>query len=399
MIGFVLICKAFRFRVYPTPKQEARLLEWEGALRYLWNLALEQRVIGQNRSEKRYPSAFDQINELTPLRKELPWLADVPRNVCAQLLAELDKAMLRCFKRLAKFPRWKRKGTDAPGICEPHHKVWSFRDGNVCFPKIGEIRTKAHRPLEGRPKTCTLKREGDQWFASILCEVEIPEPGKRSSPVIGLDRGVNQFLADSNGNLTPNPKYYEKTLKRLAFAQKAVSRKKKGSRRREKAKIRVMRIHRKVRRQREHFLHNLSSTIAKSNGVVVIEKLNVAGMIRSNLARHIAGAGWSRFAQMLRYKLDWSGGSLLEVPAHYSSQTCSACGAVNAASRKAERFCCTGCGYIDHADLNAAKVIKSRANLSAMPVDGTLLEGTGRSGKEKVKLRVSRRSPFKSSAL
>src|SRR5690606_17054361 len=134
----------------------------------------------------------------------------------------------------------------------------------------------------------------------------------------------------------------------------------KGSSRRKKAQLRVMRLHRKVRRQREHTLHVLSARLAKSHGVVVIEKLNVAGMIQGNLSRSIADAGWSRFAEMLRYKLAWSGGTLIEVPAHYSSQTCSLCGVVDAASRKRERFCCTACGHTDHADLNAAKVLKQR---------------------------------------
>jgi putative transposase len=122
----VQVLKGFRFRVYPTEQQVARLAAWEGALRFLWNLALEQRRIGLSRcgKDKRYPTAFDQINELTDLRAELPWLADVPRNVCSALLVELDKAWQRCFKRLGRQPRWKRKGRDFLAVTEPHPKVW-----------------------------------------------------------------------------------------------------------------------------------------------------------------------------------------------------------------------------------------------------------------------------------
>lgn len=392
----MLIHKAFRFRVYPTKEQEGRLLRWESVLRFLWNLALEQRKMGLARTDKRYPSAFDQQRELTDLRGDLPWLADVPRDVCSQILVELDKGFQRCFARLARMPRWKRKGHDCPGFCESHANKWRIETGNIWFPKLGTLRTTMHRHLEGKPKTCTLKRDGDQWFASVACEIEIADPAPRTAPVLAIDRGITNLLADSGGNLTANPKHYDHALKRLARAQRAVSRKQKGSKNQAKSKLRVMRIHRKVRRQREHFLHCLSSTIAKSNGVVVIEKLNVAGMVRNrSLSRSIASAGWSRFADMLRYKLAWSGGTLVEVPAQYSSQTCSACGVVDAASRSAERFCCTACGYLDHADLNAAKVLKHRANRSVKPVDGILLEGTGRSGKEKVKLRTPRRSPLK----
>ena len=102
--------KGYRFRIYPNAKQIRRLLAWESALRFLWNLALEQRKLGLARAPRIFPTWVDQINELTELRAELPWLADVPRNVCAQLLVELDKAWQRCFKRIARAPRWKRKG-------------------------------------------------------------------------------------------------------------------------------------------------------------------------------------------------------------------------------------------------------------------------------------------------
>ena len=393
------ICKAFRFRVYPTQEQVQRIVQWEGALRFLWNLAMEQRRMGLARTDKKYPTAFDQINELTPLRAELPWLADVPRNVCAQLLVELDKAWQRCFKKLARRPRWKRKGKDFLGLTEPSPKTWRLDGNAIRFPKLGTLRTVMHQPLEGKPKSCTLRRDGDQWFVSILCELEVEQPAARIEPVIALDRGVTQLLADSDGNLVGNPKYYDKSLKRLARAQRIVSRRQKGSKNREKAKVRVMRLQRKTRRQREHFLHVESARLAKSHGTVVIEKLNVAGMIRSRLARSIADAGWSMFADMLRYKLAWSGGQLVEVPAHYSSQTCFACGVVDAKSRHGERFCCTACGNTDHADLNAAKVLKNRANRSVLPGEGLPPEGPRRARKVKIGLRVPRRPLLQSPSL
>jgi putative transposase len=388
----VLIYKGFRYRIYPTPAQETRLVAWENALRFLWNLANEHRLLGMSMSKKRYPTAFDQINTLKELRAELPWLADVPRDVAAQLLIELDQAWQRCFKRLAWAPRWKRKGQDFLGLTEAHPKSWRLNGSVLQFPKLGNLHAITHRPLEGKPKTCTLKRDGDQWFASIMCEITFPDPVPRTAPVVAIDRGITYTLANSDGKLTPNPKFYEHTMKRFAHAQRIVSRRKKGSKNREKAKLRVMRLHRKVRRQREHFLHVESSRLAKNHGVVVIEKLNVAGMIRSQLGRSIVDAGWSRFAVMLRYKLEWSGGTLVEVPAQYSSQTCSTCGHVDARSRRGERFCCTSCGYVDHADLNAAKVLKTRANRSGLPGEGTVPETARRTRKAKMTLRVPRRS-------
>ena len=160
--------------------------------------------------------------------------------------------------------------------------------------------------------------------------------------------------------LVPNPKHLDAALKRLAHAQRVVARRQKGSRRRERAKLRVATLHRTIRRQRQHLLHVLSHRYAKSHGTVVVENLNVKGMVRGSLGRQIHGAGWSSFCTMLRYKLGATGGTLVEVPAHYSSHTCAACGVVDAASRNGERFHCVACGHEAHADLNAALVLLSR---------------------------------------
>jgi putative transposase len=385
--------KGFKFRIYPIAQQQERLLRWESALRFLWNLALEQRKLGLGRPLRVYPNAFDQINDLKALCTELPFLADVPRNVCAQLLVELDKAWQRCFKRLARAPRWKRKGRDCLGLSEPHPRAWRLLGNTLRFPKLGTVRAVVHRPLEGRPKSCTIRRDGDQWFVSIVCEVEVSDPATRTEPVVALDRGITHLIADSDGTLVENPRPLEAALKRLAKAQRVISRRKKGSNNRKKALCRVNRLHRKVRRQRDHLLHTLSAAYAKSHGTVVVERLQTANMLRNRtLARRIADAGWSRLVELLRYKLAWSGGRLDEVPAAYSSRTCSACEAVDAESRHEQCFRCTHCGYVDHADLNAAKVLKSRANRSALPVEGAPPEGTRRSRKV-VKLRVPRRSP------
>jgi putative transposase len=397
----VVTRKAYRFRIYPTADKAARLARWNDALRFLWNLANEQRLAGlaKPRGYRRYYTAFDQINDLTALRAQLPWLAEVPRNVCAQLLTELDKAWQRCFKKLARAPRWKRKGRDIVGLCEPHPKVWRLEGTTLRFPKIGAIRCVTHRKLEGKPKTCTIKRDGDQWFASIISEEDVSEPIPKTEPVVAIDRGVINVVADSDGRLTRAPRHYQRALRRLARAQRRVSRRKKGSKNREKAKSLVMRLHRKVRRQREHFLHVLSYGYANSHGTVVIEKLQIKNMVKANrgLAQGILDAGWGMFANMLQYKLGWRGGKLVQVNPAYSSQTCSDCGRVDPKSRASQStFCCTSCGYHNHADLNAAKVLKLRACESLVPACGGPLKlGTRRSRKQ---LGVSRRS-LKSSAL
>lgn len=389
----MIVRKAFRFRVYPTTEQVARITAWENALRWLWNLANEQRLAGyaRPRDERRFPTAFDQMRELTELRAELPWLADVPRNVCAQLLVDLDKAWQRCFKRLSRAPRWKRKGLDFLGLTEPHPKAWRLDGAVVRFPKLGNLRAVVHRQTEGKPKTCTLRREGNQWFVSLLHEIEAPDPAPRTSPVVALDRGVVNAVADSDGLIVEAPRHYRESLRRLARAQRSVYRKKKGSKNRDKAKARVARIHIKVARQRAHFVHQLSAGYAKSHGTVVVEKLQIGNMVKANrgLARGILDAGWGMLVEQLRYKLAWSGGTLVEVRAAYSSQTCSSCGCVDAESRASQSaFCCTSCGHRDHADLNAAKVLKGRANRSVLLGEASGLPSL----RTKKRLRAVRRS-------
>jgi putative transposase len=395
--------KAFRFRVYPSEAQVARMSAWDGSLRFLWNLALEQRKLGyaRPRDERVYPTAFDQINELTELRAELPWLADVPRNVCAQLLVELDRAWSRCFKKLARAPRFKRKGRDGLGFCEPHPKAWRLDGSNVRFPKLGNLRAVVHREPTGTPKTCTLREEAGQWFASLVYEADVAEPAPRIAPVVALDRGIVNVIADSDGNVVENPKHLDATAKRLARAQRNVSRKKKGSKNREKAKHRVAVLHRKVRRQRDHVLHEISTRLSKSHAVVVVERLQIGNMVKANrgLARSILGAGWGRLVEMLRYKTAALGGAVVEVPAAYSSQTCHACGHVDAESRKAQAvFECTGCGVCEHADLNAAKVLlqrfEHRANRSVLPGEASGLPSL----RPRKRLRTFRRTS-ESSAL
>ena len=402
MVRALLIRKAFRFRAYPTIEQISTLDRWNDALRSLWNLALSQWKIDQARAreDRRYPTAFDQINQLTELRADLPWIAEVPRNVCAQLLVALNLAWQRCFKGLAERPNWKRKGKDFVNFCEPHPKAWRLKGDRLTFPKLRDIRLVVHRPLEGTPKTCTLSRDGDQWFVSIVCAVEILDPQPRLGPKVAFDRGIVNLAATSDGELIPGPQHLKASLKKLSRQQRKLARKQKGSKNQTKQKIRVMKVHRKVRRQRHHDLHVLSSRYTKSHGVIVMEDLNVAGMIRGNCSLGISDASWSTLKWFCQYKLDWTGGFLQLVPAAYSSQECSVCGHVDAKSRRSQSlFVCTKCGHTDHADINAAKVLLRRANRSALPVEGMLLEGTLRSRKVKKGLRVPRRSSSQSSGL
>ena len=383
----MLTYRATRYRVYPTAEQERRLIAWQSALRWLWNLAHEQRLMGLARlnGEKVYVKYLQQQAELTELRAELPWLADVPVQCSQGLLRDLDKAWDKAFKKITRTPRWKSKRTAPPSLFTSAPS-FTVSGEAVTFPKVGTIRAVIHRPLPGEPKTIQLVRDVDQWFAVVMCAIEAPEPAPHPGPAIGLDRGVANIVADSDGRIVENPRHADKAAARIARAQRNVARKVEQAKRDgrkpvganiTKARERVAKLQRKVRRQRDHLLQRESRGYAERNGLIVVEKLDVKAMSASakgttekpgkrvkqkaGLNRGIVGAAWSKFAGLVKYKVDERGGKVVEVPAAYSSQTCHVCGHVAAENRPEQaRFECVNCGLVEHADVNAAKVILAR---------------------------------------
>lgn len=408
----MLIRRGERYRIYPTLDQVERLERWEGALRWLWNNAHAERVA---KLENGYmvPSAFDQGRGLKGLRLSLPWLADVPRDVCSQLLMELDESWRRLFAKTANVPNYKsKKRRDrAPLIAPQSFRIeGTGRSRSLVFPKLGNLRCVVHRPLVGKPKQCAIVRDGDQWFAAIICEIEIQDPSPSEKPPVAIDRGVALLIADSLGATIRNPRVDADMRPQLVRTQRTASRREEGSKNQGKARAKVARLLRRARRQRNHALHVASHHYAKNHGVVIVEALNIQNMTRSasgtvekpgtnvaqkrGLNREILGMGWGRFVEMLRYKVVPEGGRVVEVPPAYSSQTCAECGVVDAASRRSQAsFVCTACGHADNADVNAARVLLARG-LAKLAVEATVTVCGGTAARErpvKQKLRVARR--------
>jgi len=372
--------RAFVYRIYPSPEQEQRLLRWEGTLRFLWNLAHEQRLLGlaRSKSERVYPSWYDQKKELTDLREEHEWLADMSRDAQDQMLQSLDRAWDRCFKRKGGKPGFKSKSKHVMGIASSNPESFGIIEGNKFkFPKLGEMEIVQHRPLQGKQRRATIRRDVDQWFVSIMCEVNDHLPMKADiMSVVGIDRGVTNAIADSKGILVPRPAFLDEGQRKIEKLQRELSRKLKGSNRKAKARVKLARAHRKLRRQREHFLNVEAYRYVKNHDVVVVEDLNIASMTKSakgtveepgknvrqkaGLNRSILSIGWGKFVQLLEQKAARYGVTVVKVPAAYSSQTCAKCGHIDEASRKGPMFRCTKCDHQDHADVNAAKVLVQR---------------------------------------
>lgn len=393
----MLIRKAYKFKI-KTNKRECMLFsQWAGCVRLVWNksLALQKAncdYINQefarlgglaiNNDKKRkalktdlykqyFPSGFDITTKaLVPIWKkseDLWFLNDCPAQALQKPLADLDKAFFKCFTKNGGFPRFKKKG----GKDSIHFPQGFKVKGNKAFlPKIGWIKFFKSRDIEGTIKNITVTSDGfGNWFASF-CTEDNRELAPRKDGGVGIDLGVTNFAALSDGALITKPtkiKQLMHTKKKLA---KSLSRKK-GSKNREAARIALSKTTTKITNIRYDFLQKTSSTISKNHALVVVEDLRITNMsksakgtkespgknvrAKSGLNREILACGWGYFKNMLSYKQMYSGGVLVSVSPINTSRKCSCCGIIDADSRvRQEWYACIHCGHEMHADTNAA---------------------------------------------
>ena len=244
----------------------------------------------------------------------------------------------------------------------------------ISIPKCSRIRIKMHRLFEGTIKSITVSRATDnKYYMSLLVETEIKqlEPSKK---MIGLDLGIKDLIVDSNGHKYKNHKYLTKSQEKLAKEQRKLSKMVKGSNNRNKQRIKIARLHKKIQNQRNDYLHKLSRKIIDENQVIALEDLKVIDMEHKNkLARNITDASWSRFVSMLIYKANWYGRTIVKVPNNYpSSQLCSICGYQNSITKSLNirKWICPECGTVHDRDINASKNILSKG-IEILTKDGT----------------------------
>jgi putative transposase len=350
-----------RFNIKPTKEQEQKLFWTLNLCRRLYNAALEQRQIHYQQYGKA-PSCNAQKNELPALKEELPEYKDVNAQALQDCLQRLDDAFNRFFKGLAGYPRFKsrdhyRSFTYPQADKQDHFK----KEGHIWLPKIGFVKMNAH--FEFDPSTVSrinVKYHGGKWYVNLTSEIEAPQAVEITTK-IGIDVGLFTFAALSDGTRFDNPRYYRKSEKKLARLQRQLSRKKKGSHNRRKAKAKVAKLHDKVANQRRDFLHKASYTIVQKYDLIAIEDLAIRNMIRNrHLSKSIADAGWGRFAGYLEYKCTKFGKTLVKVPPGGTSQTC-ICGANVPKDLSIRVHRCPGCGLTGDRDIISAMVILQRA--------------------------------------
>jgi len=355
--------KSFKYRLYPTATQQ-KLLEGQlsEACR-LYNAALQER----REAYKRHGVSlnyYDQANQLKEIRDRGD--LGLPNYHCCQnVLKRLDKAFAAFFDRVkqgqrAGFPRFKSH--------RRYHSITfpSYGDGNKIVDEghlpiqdVGAIKIKLHRPVGGKIKTTTVKRECGKWYACFSCEVE-RQPLEPNENQVGIDMGLENFATRSDGQAIPNHRYYKKAQAKLRRAQRKVARRQnKNSQRRRKAILLLQKAHQHVANQRKDFQHQESYKLVRDFGTIVVEDLNVKGLSGGRLAKSVQDAGWSSFIEMLRYKAENAGRQLLEVDPNYSSQECPQCHTVRKKSL-AERVHRCACGLTLGRDHAAALLILGR---------------------------------------
>ena len=392
--------KAARIRLYPTPEQARAFERIAGCCRLVYNLGLEQRRDFWRQHKAWTGSAITWISqkrEITDLKVHAPFLTEAPVHCLQMALKDLDAAYARFFAGISGCPRpRKKRENDSFTFPDPAQIQVEAAAGRLILPKFGRragdngfVAARYHRPLHGELRRVTISREGRHWYASILMRTKRSAPRLASAvlpeQVVAVDCGVTQPFTTSDGCIFGRAIEGPRQLARQRRLARALARTQRGSRRRNRARLRLLAHKSKMARRRRDMIHQVTNQLAKNHRVIVIEALRTKAMTASGrgtvaapgrnvaqkagLNRAILDKGWGEFRRQLQYKLAWSGGLLLEVPARDTSRTCAACAHVDAASRiSRDHFRCVACGHSDNADVNAAIEIRRRG-LALLRVD------------------------------
>jgi putative transposase len=360
-----MVKRAYKYRFYPTPEQAADLSRTFGCVRKVYNLALEARTAAWYQRQERM-TYLQSSALLTHWKRsdDLAYLNEVPSVPLQQALRHLQSAFSRFWDKQARYPRFKsRKKSRASA--EYTRSAFRYRDGQLRLAKMtAPLAVVWSRPLPdgAAPSTVTVSRDpAGRWFVSLLCQcaVELLPAG---SSVVGIDAGITSLVTLSSGEKVANPRHERRDRARLALAQRRLARTQKGSANRDKARLKVARVHARISDRRRDFLHKLTTRLVRENQAVVIEDLNVQNMTRNHhLARAISDAAWRQLRAMLEYKCQWYGRDLVVIGRWYpSSKTCSACGRTAASLPLGIReWECGNCGTRHDRDINAAVNIKA----------------------------------------
>ena len=356
--------------MYPTPKQTSILIRTLLICKDLYNRALEQRIT-LYRDEKKSVFYEDQTKYLT-LHKN-----DDEKEVYTQVLQNALKRLETTFQRFFKwcktkegpkvgFPRFK-SDKRYRSFTYPQEGGFKLSDNQekVKLSHIGTIKVVSTRKIIGKIKTCQIIRDVDQWYVNFT--VEEPKPikpivHKNPGSEVGIDLGIKNLCALTTGEMIENPRFYRKSQKKLAKEQRKLSRKILGSHNRQKQRVKVARLHRKIRFQRDDYIHKISRRLVNAFETIVFEDLRISNMVKNRrLSKHILDSSWYKLTQYTSYKAESAGGKVILVNPRNTSQLCSNCNKIVLKTLAERTHLCPFCGYKEDRDINASKNILKRS--------------------------------------
>jgi putative transposase len=361
--------KSYKYALLPTPEQQEQLQRFFGSCRFVYNLGLETKISAWVQAKKNL-TCIDLANQMKELKDtDATWLSECPSQTLQMSLRNLDNAYTSFFKG-GGFPKFKNRYSKQ-SIQFPQGVRVDFEKNTIFLPKLKNVAVVLHRKFEGQIKTVTVsKTKTGKYFVSILVENQASIPTKKlvtEDTAIGVDMGVKTFATLSDGSSFENIRTLRTNLNRLRTEQRTLNRRfKKGAKEQssnyQKQKLVVARVYERIANQREDYLHQVSTKLIREYDTVVLEDLNIAGMMKNHkLALAIGEVGWHKFETMLNYKAEWYGKNIIYIGRFEpSSKICSTCGTINKELKLHHRvWTCLKCQSTHDRDVNAAKNIKS----------------------------------------
>ncbi len=362
------INKAFKFRIYPTKEQEVLIAKHFGCCRYIWNYFLHERQEYYMKNKEHIEAKriqgslnyYDNARKLTKLKKELDWLNECNSQSLQATLKDLEGSYRSFFRKTHKFPQYKSKKNPKHSYKIPQHI--QIKNNKIQILKFKEgIKTVFHRQIEGKILSATIsKNASGKYYIAISCECKKSKMKKQNS-IIGIDMGIKDLVITSEGKKYSNPKYYIKKQSKLKYIQRKYS-KYKGKRTKHKLAL----LHEKVTNQRHDYLHKISKELIDENQAIVLEDLNVKGMLQNHrLAKHISDSSWNTFINYLQYKANWYGREIIKIDRFFpSSKTCSNCRYIKQdLTLKDREWLCPECKTKLDRDINASlNILKQGLN-------------------------------------
>lgn len=348
---------SIKYKLKPTNSQILIFEEWLNTTRYIYNIALEEKITAY-KTNKTNISKFEQYNQLPEIKKEFKWIKNVYSQVLQETLDRLHKSYDSFFKGRG-FPKFKKK------------KFWNsftfksdvkLENKHIILPKIGKVKYYNSKEVKNI-KTATIIKENNNWFISITYEVQEKPLLIDNNQAIGIDVGIVHHSYLSNGLFYDNNYYLKNSLKQLRILNRKLSRQNKGSYNYKKTINSLNKLYTKIKNQRKDFNHKLSTIIVNSYSSIYVENLQISNMIKLNstLSRNMLDNAFYQYRLMLEYKSKLNGKYFKAVPPQYTSQTCTSCNSIDKKSRISQsEFVCTSCGYVSNADELGAENIKRK---------------------------------------